>query len=120
LRAELLSVIGIVGPGYFNPNEPLIIDLADKVMSLLPRGRTSFRDRFLAVNELGLYEYELKKIVKDFGICTQRRNTKQDPMLDIFMEILYNRSDDLTLAEQKLLITVDQAVCDLDFLIDGE
>jgi hypothetical protein len=113
-------VVEIVGHDYFNSNEPLIIDLADKIMSLLPRGRESFRDRFLAVNELGLSGDELRKTANDFGICTQRRSRKDDPMLDVIMEILYHRSDDLTLVEQKLLITVDQAVCDLDFLTEGE
>lgn len=123
LRKEILSVVGIVGVGYFfcrNPQErkrgPLVIDLADRVMSLLPRGRASYAGRVRAILDTGMPPGKMKELVEKAGIQTKRRDKQQDPVLDIIMDMLYRRSDDLTRAEQELLFSPDQHIFGFEFL----
>lgn len=125
LRAELLAVIGVVGANYFmtctkDGKEKLVVNLADRVMSLLPRGRGTYAERVKAILELKMPAAELGQKVQKAGISTHRMDKPQDPLLDIIMEILYRRSDNLTLVEQSLFFTVEMAVCDLEFLVDTE
>lgn len=125
MRAELLAVIGVVGADYFETytedgKKRLVVNLADRVMSLLPRGRETCSERVRAIRELGMSTTELGQKVKMAGISTHRAGKTQDPVLDIIMEILYRRSDNLTTVEQTLFFTVEKTVCDLDFLLDTE